>query len=284
MRQFKTLCLLLGLLLASTEVLLAHHSSPSAQADHSAIERRDQNSQTAHQELLAKTKQGQIDVYFQGDSITRRWGALDYPKLLAHFEKSFFGWNAANFAWGGDNTHNILWRMQNGELEGVKPKVVVLQAGTNNLPWRGPASETQIDDAAEGIETIVAEFLRHAPDATVILTAVFPRTQNLDLAPAIEQINKRIAKLADHPNVRFLNINERLTDADGRLLPEVTSDGLHLEEPGYQIWAEALRPMLREILGPPAEEDYAPPATGDPSARPDKETPSQDSGKDRLPL
>ena len=83
-----------------------------------------------------KRKQGRIDVYFEGDSITRRWGATDYPQLLENWKKNFFGWNAADFGWGADRVENILWRLENGELDGVNPKVIVLLAGTNNVGIR----------------------------------------------------------------------------------------------------------------------------------------------------
>ncbi len=224
------------------------------------------NSRIAHRQLLAKTKQGTIDVYFEGDSITRRWGATDYPELLAHWEEHFHGWNAANFAWGGDNTHNILWRLRNGELDGVSPKIIVLQAGTNNLPWRGPADETAVGDVVGGLKAIIATFQEKVPDATIVLTAIFPRPQNPALAPTIEQINDQLATLADGKTIRFLNINDQLTGDSGGLLPGVSRDGLHLEEKGYDAWAAALEPIFTELLGPPAEDDQAPPPTGDPSA------------------
>jgi GH35 family endo-1,4-beta-xylanase/lysophospholipase L1-like esterase len=233
-------------------------------AEHGAIERRDANSRLAHQQLLEKAKQGRIDVYFQGDSITRRWGATDYPKFLEHWQKNFHGYNAANFAWGGDNTHNILWRMRNGELDGLSPKVVVLQAGTNNLPGRGPADDSKVDEVVGGIRAIVAEFQKRVPEATIVVTGVFPRSQNRELAPAIKAINERLAALADGKHVRFVDINDQLADEMGRLKPGISSDGLHLELSGYEIWAGALRPILAELLGPPAEEDQAPPPTGDP--------------------
>src|ERR1017187_6462737 len=84
-------------------------------------------------------KKGGIDVYFEGDSITRRWGATDYPDFLANWKENFFGWNAADFGWGADTIQNILWRLQNGELDGVNPKVIVLLAGTNNVGRGAPA-------------------------------------------------------------------------------------------------------------------------------------------------
>src|SRR5258707_746657 len=64
--------------------------------------RTDQNSMIAHAQLLEKARAGAIDIYFEGDSITRRWGATDYPELMANWKQNFFGWNAADFGWGAD--------------------------------------------------------------------------------------------------------------------------------------------------------------------------------------
>ena len=102
--------------------------------------RTDSNSMLAHSELLEKRKRGRIDVYFEGDSITRRWGTSDeqYKHFLANWQQNFYGWNAANFGWGGDKTQNILWRLMNGELDNVNPKIIVLLAGTNNVGNNSP--------------------------------------------------------------------------------------------------------------------------------------------------
>src|SRR5438874_9312191 len=102
------------------------------------VPRSDVNSIKAHQQLLEKKTAGRIDIYFEGDSIVRRWGATDYPELLANWNKNFRGWNAADFGWGADTTQNILWRLQNGELDDIHPKVIVLLAGTNNISNRVP--------------------------------------------------------------------------------------------------------------------------------------------------
>ena len=99
-----------------------------------------------------------------------------------------------------------------------------------------------------------------------MLTALFPRPQNQALAPAIGRINEQLARLADGKTIRFVNINDRLTDDNGDLLPGVSRDGLHLEEKGYDAWAAALKPIFTELLGPPGPTDQAPPPTGDPSA------------------
>jgi lysophospholipase L1-like esterase len=219
----------------------------------------------AHEQLLAKAKQGRIDVYFLGDSIVRRWGALDYPELLANWKQNFHGWNAGNFGWGADRTQNILWRIENGELDGVNPKVIVLLGGTNNVGTE-PRDEATSDEIARGLKAIIDVCQRKAPAATVIVTAIFPRNDNIAVMPTIDRINKQLAGVADGKRVRFLDINSRLADATGALVPGVMHDKLHPTLAGYQLWADALKPILTELLGPPAATDLAPPPTGDPSA------------------
>lgn len=249
-------------------VRAAESSSPPVAAGppDQPLARADRNSQLAHEQLVAKARQGGIDVYFVGDSITRRWGATDYPELLAHWTTNFFGWNAGNFGWGADRTENILWRLEHGELDGVNPNVIVVLAGINNV-GNVPGDATKVEAITRGIEAIVRVCQTKAPGATVILTALFPRNDNLAVLPEIERINTNLARMADGKRVRWLNVNDRLADRDGRLFPGMTHDQLHPTLKGYQVWADGLKPMLAEILGPPAATDHAPPPTGDPSAK-----------------
>lgn len=220
----------------------------------------------AHEQLLEKAKRGGIDVYFLGDSITRRWGATDYPQLLEHWRRTFFGWNAGNFGWGADRTENILWRLENGELDGVNPKVIVLLAGTNNVGTR-PGGDSAVAEITRGLAAIVYLCRTKAPDATIIVTGIFPRNDNPAVLPEIARINANLAALADGRRVRYLNVNAQLADAQGQLRDGMMNpDKLHPALPGYQVWAEALKPLLTELLGPPAATDHAPPPTGDPSA------------------
>jgi lysophospholipase L1-like esterase len=229
------------------------------------LPRTDVNSKLAHSQLVHKAKQGRIDVYFVGDSITRRWGCTDpmYRPLLNHWRKSLFGWNAANFGWGGDTTQNILWRLNNGELDGPTPKVFVILAGTNNLA-NGLTDDEAQENVARGVKAIVETCLRRSPSATAILMGVLPRDDIPGAQAAIAGINRRLQSYGGS-RVRYLDIGPSLLSPDGKLRPEVSSDGLHLLLPGYEVWADALRPVLHELLGPPAEHDYAPPPTGDPS-------------------
>lgn len=256
---FSRLVFLLGGALAALATSL--NASPADQP----LARKDRNSQIGHEQLLEKARHGGIDVYFEGDSITRRWGATDYPEYLAHWTKSFFGWNAANFGWGGDSTQHILWRLQNGELDGVNPKVIVLLAGTNNIGHAPAASAAS--EVPKGIKAILDVFHRKAPNATVILTAIFPRNDGEGANAMIDRINAEIQHYADGKRVRWLNINDRLADANGRFHDGMSVDKLHLSVQGYEVWAAALKPILTELLGPPAKTDHAPAPTGDPSAK-----------------
>jgi lysophospholipase L1-like esterase len=251
-----------GLLFAAAAVPRAQ--SPAGPADR-PVARVDQNSVTAHAQLLDKAKHGGIDVYFVGDSIARRWGALDYPDFLANWKQNFFGWNAADFGWGADRVEHILWRLENGELDGVNPKVIVILAGTNNVGNR-PGGDAKIADITRGLAGVIHTCRQKAPAATIIVTAIFPRNDNMAVMPEIDRINANLATLADGRIVRFVNVNDKLADKDGRLVEGMmNADKLHPSLPGYQVWADALKPIFRELLGPPASTDHAPPPTGDPS-------------------
>ncbi|HEX7236949.1 MAG TPA: GDSL-type esterase/lipase family protein [Gammaproteobacteria bacterium] len=231
-----------------------------------AAPRTDENSRLAHAELVRKAGSGVIDIYFIGDSITRRWGALDYPQLLVNFRSNFFGWNAANFGWGGDRTQNILWRLDNGELPRVGPKVFVVQAGTNNLAdFEG--AEERVAAVAAGIEAIVDRCRRHAPDSMIVVTGVFPRRDRPEFNASIAAINARLSALGAEGRFRYLDIGDALVDSRGQLSVPMSEDGLHLSLAAYQIWAEALKPILVERLGAALDVDVAPAATGNPAAR-----------------
>src|SRR5215813_13235218 len=236
------------------------------------VARSDQNSQIAHQELLEKARKGDIDIYFAGDSITRRWGTSDeqYKSFLDNWRENFYGWNAADFGWGGDTVQNILWRLHNGELDNVNPKIIVLLAGTNNVGKQSPenGNDPRVEIITKGIKAILALCQQKAPQATIVLMGITPRNDNMAVMPIINQVNERIAKFADGKKIRYVNINHKLADKDGKLFAGMTNrDGLHLDVKGYQVWADALKPIFTELLGPPAKEDHAPPATGDPSAK-----------------
>jgi lysophospholipase L1-like esterase len=253
-----------------TAAAAADHSGPPG-ADQ-PVPRTDENSKIAHDQLVAKAKAGGIDLYFLGDSITRRWGCTDpqWAELLANWKKNFFGWNAGNFGWGADGIQNMLWRIQNGELDGVRPKVIVVLAGTNNV-GNQPGGERKVADILKGFRALINTCREKAPEAKIIVTAIFPRNDNPAVLPEIRRINGELAKLADDQTIFYLNVNDKLADANGMLFEGMTIDKLHLSVKGYQVWADGLHPLLTKFLGPRAQTDTAPPPTGDPSVVPSAE-------------
>ncbi|MFO0910385.1 MAG: GDSL-type esterase/lipase family protein [Isosphaeraceae bacterium] len=230
--------------------------------------RADANSQLAHEQMLANRTRGRIDVFFLGDSITRRWRATDYPRFLANWDANFHGWNAANFGWGADRIENILWRVENGILDGVHPRVIVLLAGTNNLGPQ-PATEARVESITAGIKTLLDALRTRAPEAIILVTGILPRNDGPNptaTAASIRRINATIQTFANGQSVRYIDIHDALATPNGVLREGMTEDGLHLSLKGYQVWADALKPHLKERLGPPSAVDHAPPPTGDPRA------------------
>lgn len=151
-----------------------------------------------------------------------------------------------NLGFGWDRTQNVLKRIELGELDGLSPKAIVLLIGTNNLTRSRNARENTPAEIAEGIGAIVDKCAAKCPQAQIILMAVFPRGEkpsNPDRAK-IAAINERIIKFGGKPNVTFLDLTAKLTNADGTISKDVLSDFLHPAVKGYAIWAEALRPML----------------------------------------
>jgi len=198
-----------------------------------------------HDTFVKIAKKGDVDVLFVGDSITDAWGGEGHNSKAAGaaiFEKEFMPMKAANFGIGGDRTQHVLWRLQNGELEGIQPKVLMLMIGTNNM---GSNSSEEI---ADGIEAIVKEVHKKSPKTKVLLLGIFPRSaKGTDaIRKKIADTNKIIAKLDDGgKTVKYLDIGPKFLQEDGTLTKEIMPDLLHLSPKGYQIWADAVKGPIK---------------------------------------
>jgi lysophospholipase L1-like esterase len=193
-----------------------------------------------HDGFVEIAKKGGVDLLFLGDSITDGWRGGG----KAVWEKNFAPLKAANFGIGGDRTEHVLWRLQHGELDGIKPKLAVLMIGTNNL------GANKDEEIADGIKTIVEELHKQTPETKVLLLGIFPRGMKAD-DPArarIKHINSIIAKLDDGQNVKYLDIGDKFLEADGTLPKSIMPDALHPNAKGYEIWAEAILPQVQEML------------------------------------
>jgi lysophospholipase L1-like esterase len=209
-----------------------------------------------HEAVMAMKDKVNPEIVFLGDSITHLWagepngaGEPKGPRGNRGVEamKSLCGDRPIlNLGFGWDRTQNVLKRIELGELDGLKPKAVVIHIGTNNLAGTKNARENTPEEIAEGIGLIVDRVREKCPTAKIILMAVFPRGESPanPMRPKIAAINKLIVKNASKPNVVFLDITSKLTNPDGTISKEVMGDFLHPAAKGYAIWAEALKPEL----------------------------------------
>jgi lysophospholipase L1-like esterase len=195
----------------------------------------------AHESFVAAAKKGEAQVVFLGDSITAGWNG---QKAL--FDKEYAQYKAVNFGIGGDRVQHVLWRVENGEFEGIKPKAVVLMIGTNN----SGAAENSVEQVAAGIKNIIDAIHKRTPDTKVLLLAIFPRGPGEANNPGRTKnkaVNEIIAKLHDGKKVHYLDIGPKFLAADGTLSKEIMPDLLHLNAKGYQIEADAIREKVAEL-------------------------------------
>jgi lysophospholipase L1-like esterase len=186
--------------------------------------------------------EGEIDVAFVGDSITARWRGGE------NWTKHWGAYKAVNMGIGGDRTQNVLWRLQNGQLDGYKAKLFVVMIGTNNLFDR----TTEPADAAAGVKAILDLIQAKQPQAKILLMSILPTGEKPK--PGREKrmaFNKLISKYAGG-SVEYMDIWDKYLERDDTISKEVMHDFLHLAPKGYDIWAEAIGGKVREIAGAPS--------------------------------
>lgn len=186
--------------------------------------------------------QGNVDLLFLGDSITQGWegnGKQVWQQFYGHRK-------ALNIGIGGDRTQHVLWRLENGNIKGIKPKVTVLMIGTNNSN-RDDHTPAEI---LEGVVAIVNKLRASLPEMKILVVGIFPRGAAFnDQRGKILQVNQALAKLDDGRSVFYVDFGSRLIEADGSISKEIMPDFLHLSEKGYRIWAESIEPMVSRMLG-----------------------------------
>lgn len=194
-----------------------------------------------HESFNERVKKGNVDLLLIGDSITQGWEGSGAKVWKEFYEKR----NAVNLGIGGDRTQHVLWRLDNGNIEGIKPKLAVLMIGTNNS---GSNTSEQI---AEGVKAIVEKLRTKLPETKVLVLAIFPRGPNNENKnrQVNAGANEIISKLADGKNVFYLDIGPKFLDADGNLSKEVMPDLLHLNEKSYRTWAESTEEMIKKLMG-----------------------------------
>lgn len=207
-----------------------------------------------HESFNEISKLGEAQLVFLGDSITHGWEG----KGKAAWEKYWAPLKAANFGIGGDRTEHVLWRLENGNFDGLKPKEIVIMIGTNNTGHQGrPQKENNgevyqctAQQTAEGVKAIVAKLKAKCPGAKILLLAIFPRgaTPEDKFRQQNEATNQILKTFADDKTVFFMDINAKLLQPDGTLSKEIMPDLLHPNEKGYEIWSEAIEGKVKELL------------------------------------
>jgi lysophospholipase L1-like esterase len=208
-----------------------------------------------HEKICERARQGHetgdIGMLFVGDSITEQWAGPGREVWNRCYDK----YNAVNMGIGGDRTQNVLWRLQSGNLEGLNkpepegstpPKLVVLMIGTNNLDTDTPKQ------VAEGVGAVLATLKQKLPDTKVLLLGILPRRDRREIPPEkVARTNQLIAVHADGEGVQYLDIGDKFVSKDGTISKELMPDMLHLSPKGYELWAEAVQPKVKELMDKP---------------------------------
>lgn len=202
---------------------------------------RDPGWMKRHESMNTRVKMGNVDLVFIGDSITQGWEGAGKDV----WKKSYGERNAVNLGIGGDRTQHVIWRLENGNLAGIKPKAAVIMIGTNNSGGDTP------ENIAKGITAVVKKVQEKSPTTKILLLGIFPRGENDSnkQRQTNEKTNEIVSKLDDGKQVFYLDIGKKFLDADGNTLSkEVMPDLLHLSPKGYQIWADNIESKLAELM------------------------------------
>ncbi len=207
-----------------------------------------------HESFNEISKKGEAQLVFLGDSITHGWESKGKPV----WDKHWAPLNAANFGIGGDRTEHVLWRLEHGNFDGLKPKEIVLMIGTNNTGHQGrPQKENNgevyhcsAEQTAEGVKAIIDKLKVKCPGAKILLLAIFPRgaTPEDAFRKQNDETNTIIKTFADDKTVFFMDVGPKFLEADGTLSKDIMPDLLHPNEKGYEIWAQAIVGKVKELL------------------------------------
>lgn len=195
--------------------------------------------------LKGEASKGGKDVVFLGDSITQGWKE-DGDKGKAVFERVFAPLKSINLGIGGDKTCQLLYRIDNGQLDGLDPKVVVLNIGVNNM-WAGDYSAEKI---ASGVFTVIERIQKKLPKAKILNIGILPTQEFFDnpLRLRVNAVNALLEKHADGKRVIYADLSKDFLDSNGHLSRDVMPDLLHPNAKGYEIYAAALAPKVKALL------------------------------------
>ena len=233
---------------AKTSVAAVPAPVPNPKVAVTPLERQEPGWQARHAKFNEISGKGEAPLVFLGDSITQGWEGAG----KAAWEKYWAPLGAANFGIGGDRTEHVLWRLENGNFDGLKPKLVVLMIGTNNTGHQNRNGYVcTAEQTAEGVKTIIAKVQQKCPGAKVLLLGIFPRGADNNDAYRKQNsaTNSVIKTFADDKSIYYMDLGEKFLQPDGTLSQEIMPDRLHLSAKGYEIWADAIQGKVKELMG-----------------------------------
>jgi beta-glucosidase len=194
-----------------------------------------------HEAVTKRVKEGNVGLIFVGDSITQGWEGAGREAWQKHFAK----YNPVNLGFGGDRTQHVLWRLENGEIDGIQPKAAVIMIGTNN----SNGNDNTAEEIGAGITAIVGKLREKLPDTKILVLAIFPRGEKPgEQREKNAKASEIASKLADNEHVFYMDIGPLFLNEDGTLSREIMPDLLHLNEKSYAVWAEAIAPKVDELM------------------------------------
>ena len=192
------------------------------------------------------------EIVLLGDSITHLWGGVPEttgrkPNGARAFEATFAGQRVLNLGFGFDRVQNVLWRLDHGELDGLHPRVVVVNIGTNNFAKTKNAPDNTPAEIAEGVREVLLRLRAKSPASRIVLMGIFPRGEKPGdpMRAKLAEVNRLLAEFGKTPGITYLDIGEKLTQSDGTISRETMGDFLHPTERGYEIWGGALKPTMQ---------------------------------------
>ena len=228
----------------SLSFFIAFSSLADDKPTHSAVspEPRGGGWMKRHESFNQRVTKGNVDLIFIGDSITHGWEGRGKDVWAKYYAKR----NAVNLGIGGDRTQHVLWRLDNGNIKNISPKLAVVMIGTNNSGDGRNTAKEMID----GVTAVIDKLRAKLPKMEVLLLDIFPRGQRINAQRGkILQVNQVLSRLGHQPHVHFLRIGQNFVSPDGSIAKDIMPDFLHLTPKGYEIWAKSIEPTLAKLMG-----------------------------------
>jgi len=188
----------------------------------------------------ARVKEGNVDLLMIGDSITHSWENGG----KAVWDEYYADRNAVNLGFSGDRTQHVLWRLDNGNIDGIAPKAAMIMIGTNN------SKDNTAEEIGAGIVAIIEKLRTKLPDMKILILGIFPREEKPGTTrDKLAQASAIAAALADGKMIHYLDIGRVFLEADGTLPASIMQDFLHPNAVGYRLWAEAVEPKIAQLMG-----------------------------------